>query len=354
MPDPCPDYRHGLCLLGDGCPFAHGVYERHLHPARYRTRPCAEGAACGRRVCFFAHAPAELRAPTHEWSAADADAVRTDKLQCLAADPEGGDLAAAAAALLAGRAPPLRPLRTGVSGGGSGAASGRATPSSARSDPASPCAAHGGGGYSSGGCSCPGAGSPFGRALDSAPGSPAASAGGASGAATPLAAAASRFGPHRDGDGPRMSMAVRRQLGFAAPPPRDGSARGSARGSAAGSGAGTPRGGVRVPHHPHPHHHHHPIAPRDLRAGLRAALSTLPASGRSTPMGALSPACSVTPRGGASVGRAPATSRQPTALPPTAPGSGDLGEAVSRLGVRFSFMGDERVEDGGSEDGGLL
>ncbi|GJM94835.1 hypothetical protein PR202_ga11514 [Eleusine coracana subsp. coracana] len=57
----CPDFRKGGCKRGDGCEFAHGVFECWLHPARYRTQPCKDGTACRRRVCFFAHTPDQLR-----------------------------------------------------------------------------------------------------------------------------------------------------------------------------------------------------------------------------------------------------------------------------------------------------
>ncbi|OEL26040.1 Zinc finger CCCH domain-containing protein 37 [Dichanthelium oligosanthes] len=63
--EPCPDFRRrpgAACPRGTTCPFAHGTFELWLHPSRYRTRPCRAGAACRRRVCFFAHAAAELRA----------------------------------------------------------------------------------------------------------------------------------------------------------------------------------------------------------------------------------------------------------------------------------------------------
>jgi len=63
--EPCPDFRRrpgAACPRGTACPFAHGTFELWLHPSRYRTRPCRAGAACRRRVCFFAHAAAELRA----------------------------------------------------------------------------------------------------------------------------------------------------------------------------------------------------------------------------------------------------------------------------------------------------
>ncbi|KAK9829070.1 hypothetical protein WJX72_003750 [[Myrmecia] bisecta] len=60
----CPEFRkNGSCRRGDACPFAHGVFECWLHPARYRTQTCTDGTACKRRVCFFAHVPEELRKP---------------------------------------------------------------------------------------------------------------------------------------------------------------------------------------------------------------------------------------------------------------------------------------------------
>lgn len=59
--DPCPEFRRGSCRKGDSCEFAHGVFECWLHPARYRTQPCKDGHHCTRRVCFFAHAPEQLR-----------------------------------------------------------------------------------------------------------------------------------------------------------------------------------------------------------------------------------------------------------------------------------------------------
>ena len=50
------------CPRGDSCPYAHNVFEYWLHPSRYRTQLCKDGAACARRICFFAHSPLELRA----------------------------------------------------------------------------------------------------------------------------------------------------------------------------------------------------------------------------------------------------------------------------------------------------
>ncbi len=63
MPIPCPDYRKGVCKRGDPCPWAHGVFECWLHPLKFRTLLCRDGAACHRRMCFFAHSTDELRAP---------------------------------------------------------------------------------------------------------------------------------------------------------------------------------------------------------------------------------------------------------------------------------------------------
>ncbi|MQL97284.1 hypothetical protein Taro_029963 [Colocasia esculenta] len=61
---PCPEFRKGACRNGDACDYAHGVFESWLHPAQYRTRLCKDEVGCTRRVCFFAHKPEELRAPT--------------------------------------------------------------------------------------------------------------------------------------------------------------------------------------------------------------------------------------------------------------------------------------------------
>jgi hypothetical protein len=54
----------GTCKRGDACSYAHGVFECWLHPSRYRTQLCKEGAACRRSVCFFAHSVEQLREPT--------------------------------------------------------------------------------------------------------------------------------------------------------------------------------------------------------------------------------------------------------------------------------------------------
>ncbi|XP_004500271.1 zinc finger CCCH domain-containing protein 66 [Cicer arietinum] len=58
---PCPEFRKGSCSKGDGCEYAHGIFECWLHPAQYRTRLCKDETECTRRVCFFAHKPEELR-----------------------------------------------------------------------------------------------------------------------------------------------------------------------------------------------------------------------------------------------------------------------------------------------------
>ena len=58
---PCPDFKRGACKRGDACEFAHGVFEVNLHPTRYRTSMCTEGANCTRKICFFAHKPSQLR-----------------------------------------------------------------------------------------------------------------------------------------------------------------------------------------------------------------------------------------------------------------------------------------------------
>ena len=68
LPVPCPDYKRGICMRGDTCPYSHGVYECWLHPAKYRTQLCKEGPSCHRPVCFFAHSVGHLRQPTHLWN----------------------------------------------------------------------------------------------------------------------------------------------------------------------------------------------------------------------------------------------------------------------------------------------
>lgn len=105
--NPCPDFRRGSCRNGDGCRFAHGVFESWLHPSKYRTKMCKEGEACTRRVCFFAHTADELRAapPDSAGSASPEDASslsRASTPDCTAAgsssipEPVHRPLAAAA------------------------------------------------------------------------------------------------------------------------------------------------------------------------------------------------------------------------------------------------------------------
>ncbi|KAI8464311.1 MAG: hypothetical protein J3K34DRAFT_461990 [Monoraphidium minutum] len=65
---PCPDVKQNQpCPRGDSCQYAHSVFEYWLHPSRYRTQLCQNGANCRRTVCFFAHALPELRCsdPSH-------------------------------------------------------------------------------------------------------------------------------------------------------------------------------------------------------------------------------------------------------------------------------------------------
>ena len=63
-PVPCPDVlSEQPCARGDGCPYSHSVQEYWLHPDRFRTQMCKNGARCGRPLCFFAHRTEELRFP---------------------------------------------------------------------------------------------------------------------------------------------------------------------------------------------------------------------------------------------------------------------------------------------------
>eukprot|EP00878_Enallax_costatus_P000406 GHUV01000496.1.p1 GENE.GHUV01000496.1~~GHUV01000496.1.p1 ORF type:complete len:511 (+),score=144.19 GHUV01000496.1:212-1744(+) len=58
----CPDVlQSGRCPRGISCNMAHSVFEYWLHPQRYRTQMCRDGASCTRKVCFFAHSDQELR-----------------------------------------------------------------------------------------------------------------------------------------------------------------------------------------------------------------------------------------------------------------------------------------------------
>ena len=66
---PCPHFRKGNCKWGDACPLSHGVFECWMHPAKFRTQLCKEGASCTRSVCFFAHSIEQLRDPERGTSA---------------------------------------------------------------------------------------------------------------------------------------------------------------------------------------------------------------------------------------------------------------------------------------------
>lgn len=73
--DLCPAVKQGqICPHGPAkCSYAHNAFEAWLHPERYKTIMCRKGARCTRDICFFAHSPAEVRAPTSPQSAPPAD-----------------------------------------------------------------------------------------------------------------------------------------------------------------------------------------------------------------------------------------------------------------------------------------
>ncbi|OAY82533.1 Zinc finger CCCH domain-containing protein 54 [Ananas comosus] len=82
----CPEYRQrGDCCRGQACEFAHGVFEFWLHPARFRTKMCDAGPACSRKICFFAHAPEQLRPAAVQYC------LRCGGSVCLGSSTEGGD-----------------------------------------------------------------------------------------------------------------------------------------------------------------------------------------------------------------------------------------------------------------------
>lgn len=63
----CPESKQKLpCPRGQKCPFAHNLFEYWLHPSRYRTQMCNDGARCPRSICFFAHSLEELRTPVYQ------------------------------------------------------------------------------------------------------------------------------------------------------------------------------------------------------------------------------------------------------------------------------------------------
>lgn len=115
---PCPNFRRpGGCPSGDSCEFSHGVFESWLHPSQYRTRLCKEGAACARRICFFAHDEDELRHVPHNSGAGLLSPRASSSI----------DMTAAAAALGLLPASPTRhfvppPLSPSAANNGGGAA----------------------------------------------------------------------------------------------------------------------------------------------------------------------------------------------------------------------------------------
>ncbi len=75
---PCPEYKKGICLLGDACPYSHGVYECWLHPSKYCTQLCKDGEQCRRPVCFFAHSPQDLRQADTQYDPLPEDLERAE------------------------------------------------------------------------------------------------------------------------------------------------------------------------------------------------------------------------------------------------------------------------------------
>ena len=50
LSEPCPDWKAiGVCLLGNTCPFSHGLFEINLHPTKFRTQ-VNMSPACGTEV----------------------------------------------------------------------------------------------------------------------------------------------------------------------------------------------------------------------------------------------------------------------------------------------------------------
>lgn len=87
------------------CPYSHGVFECWLHPSRFHTQLCKDGANCQRPVCFFAHSLPELRAPTHTWVPSQEDVARAGTSMALQQQVQetADDAAAMSAAASAGR-----------------------------------------------------------------------------------------------------------------------------------------------------------------------------------------------------------------------------------------------------------
>ncbi|GBF91455.1 hypothetical protein Rsub_04195 [Raphidocelis subcapitata] len=119
-PRMCAFARRGEeCPAGDKCLQAHNIFESYCHPAKYRTAMCNEGPMCTRKLCFFAHSPAELRAP----SAVPRPPLATADSPQGSSDSSGG--------LFAVAPPPLATLPLQAAGtplfgpGGGGAGNGR-------------------------------------------------------------------------------------------------------------------------------------------------------------------------------------------------------------------------------------
>lgn len=99
----CPSMKQGgSCSFGDNCPYAHNVFEYWLHPTRYRTQLCNDGASCTRKTCFFAHSLVELRTPSAK-PFVHADALVEAAAAAAATSREVGQPSAAAAAAFLGQ-----------------------------------------------------------------------------------------------------------------------------------------------------------------------------------------------------------------------------------------------------------
>lgn len=106
---PCPEFRKGTCRQGDGCEYAHGVFECWLHPAQYRTRLCKDETGCTRRVCFFAHKVEELR-PLYASTGSAVPSPRSSNVSSLdmsAMSPLA--IGSPSAMMLSGSTPPMSP-----------------------------------------------------------------------------------------------------------------------------------------------------------------------------------------------------------------------------------------------------
>ena len=187
-------------------------------PSSYRTQMCNDGLHCARRICFFAHSPAELR------SGAPKPALPADAAAGLAADAAGraarAGAAAAAAAHRAGGGSLPAGLGLGLGWGlplsptAGGAGRPSASLSFAPPRPAGPLSVSTSSEDSGGGCGCGSGGSGGSRtpAADapSAPSRPRArgARGGARARAAAARAAAAAAGAGAKGGGGRPPFAV--------------------------------------------------------------------------------------------------------------------------------------------------